>query len=91
MYLMLTQPAAHIRARIDVSAPTLLSHQLVLWSVLLQLVAGVTKKLQIGNVAASAFRTGDYMINDQVTRLEVVAGTGYYGSPASVCPAHVPS
>ena len=53
-----------------------IGHQLLLRPVILQLIAGMTEHLKIGNIAASAFRNWYDVIDGQISRLEVMAASG---------------
>ena len=44
-------------------------HQLLVWCVILQLVAGMTEQLEIGNITASALRPWDDMIDGQISQV----------------------
>ena len=59
-------------------------HQLLVWCVILQLVAGMTEQLEIGNITASALRPWDHMIDGQISRLEVVVASGAISTLPSV-------
>ena len=68
----------------DVSERPKVGHQLLMRSVCLQLIAGMTQKLVIGNVVASTFRSWNHMIDGQIPGLKIVVATGAVPALSSV-------